>query len=104
MRVAGERPGRAQHVDTHHFRAHAARSSGGSAITPGEFLVRTLRELENANRQLVALLKARKALRETRYEQTPAEYGKRVAALQAEIDAVIAQIQSLHDLIRDIRD
>jgi hypothetical protein len=82
----------------------ASATAGGRLIAPGELLVRTLRDLEDANRQLVALLKARKALREARYDYTPAEYATRVAQLQDQIDGAIAQVQALHQLVRDIRE
>jgi hypothetical protein len=85
-------------------RARIPRARWRSAIAPGEFLVRTLRDLDEANRQLVALLEARKTLRDERYDHTPEDYARRVEALQQQVDAVIARIQSLHQIIQHVRD
>jgi hypothetical protein len=63
-----------------------------------------VRELEQANRQLVMLLEKRKALRDERYEHTPEEYARLVNALQQDVDTAIARIQALHQLVKNIRD
>jgi len=49
-------------------------------------------------------LRARKSLREARYDHTPDDYAQRLAAVQVEINTAIARIQALHQLVQEIRD